>query len=82
MCIRDRDMGTKISSSAAAAACSGGQSPYFAPSLALPYHGGETHQAPQGLATRGFKRASEHSELHVGDVRQKAKMLTTRIFTS
>eukprot|EP00973_Karenia_brevis_P017004 2332963-Karenia_brevis.AAC.1 len=63
----------------AAAACSGGSSPYFAPGLALPYEGGVTKQAPQGLATRGIKKACEHSELDVGDDSQKAKMLATRI---
>eukprot|EP00973_Karenia_brevis_P004928 679454-Karenia_brevis.AAC.1 len=50
------DKGSKIFISAAAA-CSGGQSPYFAQGLALPYHDGETQETPQVLATRGFKRA-------------------------
>eukprot|EP00973_Karenia_brevis_P092453 12412503-Karenia_brevis.AAC.1 len=66
----------------AAVACSGGSSPYFALGLALPYEGGVLKQAPQGLATRGFKRACEHSELDVGDDSQEAEMLATRIFTS
>eukprot|EP00973_Karenia_brevis_P001893 257441-Karenia_brevis.AAC.2 len=55
-----QDMGIKFSMSAAAA-CSGSASPYFEPGLALPYEGGVAKQAPQGLVTRGFKRACEHS---------------------
>eukprot|EP00973_Karenia_brevis_P061012 8483692-Karenia_brevis.AAC.1 len=62
----------------AAAACSGGASPYFAPGLALPYDSGVAQQVPQGLSTRGFKRACEKSELEVDDISQKAKMMATR----
>eukprot|EP00973_Karenia_brevis_P051556 7159690-Karenia_brevis.AAC.1 len=46
-----QEMGAKISMRAAAA-CSGGASPYFAPGLALPYDNGVAQQIPQGLSTR------------------------------
>eukprot|EP00973_Karenia_brevis_P066653 9266119-Karenia_brevis.AAC.1 len=65
----------------AAAACSGGAAPCFAPGLALPYDNGVAQQIPHGLSTSRFKRACEHSELEV-DISQKAKMMATRIFTS
>eukprot|EP00973_Karenia_brevis_P072786 10108197-Karenia_brevis.AAC.1 len=58
----------------AAAAVSEGAAPYFAPGMALPHDGFRSQQAPQGLETRGFKRACEYSELEVGDISHKAKI--------
>eukprot|EP00973_Karenia_brevis_P096137 12430780-Karenia_brevis.AAC.1 len=57
-----QDMGFKISMSAAAA-CSEGVSPYYAPGIAIVYDGAKPHgHTPQGLETRGFKRACAFSE--------------------
>eukprot|EP00973_Karenia_brevis_P094235 12421439-Karenia_brevis.AAC.1 len=66
----------------AASAVSEGAAPYFAPGMALPYDGFKSQQAPQGLGTRGFKRACEYSEVKSRDDCTKAKMMATRRFTS
>eukprot|EP00973_Karenia_brevis_P046179 6399437-Karenia_brevis.AAC.1 len=76
-----QDMGFKISMSAAAAV-SEGASPYYAPGMAILYDGFRSRQTPQGLETRGFKRACEFSEVENRDGCTKAKMMETCIFTS
>eukprot|EP00973_Karenia_brevis_P078900 10949700-Karenia_brevis.AAC.1 len=65
----------------AAAAVSEGAAPYYAPGMALPYDGFRSQQAPQGLGTRGFKRAAEYSELEE-DTSLKAKKMESCIFAS
>eukprot|EP00973_Karenia_brevis_P049215 6826470-Karenia_brevis.AAC.1 len=52
--------GISMSGSAAVAE---GPSPYSAPGIAMPFDGVNTQDAPQGLDTRGFKRAMEYSEV-------------------
>eukprot|EP00973_Karenia_brevis_P005729 780742-Karenia_brevis.AAC.1 len=39
------------------AAVAEGPSPYYAPGIAMPFDGSSTEDVPQGLQTRGFKRA-------------------------
>eukprot|EP00973_Karenia_brevis_P067368 9370204-Karenia_brevis.AAC.1 len=50
-------------SMSAAVAVSDGAGPYYAPGIAMPFDGLVAKQAPQGLETRGFKRAVEYSEI-------------------
>eukprot|EP00973_Karenia_brevis_P013420 1822315-Karenia_brevis.AAC.1 len=64
-----------------AVAVSEGPSPYYAPGIALPFDGLNTQKAPQGLSTRGFKRALGYSEVPESPRRSKAKMMETKIFT-
>eukprot|EP00973_Karenia_brevis_P034079 4700967-Karenia_brevis.AAC.1 len=39
-----------------------GPSPYYAPGMAMPFHGTSIEEVPQGRQTRGFKRAMKYSE--------------------
>eukprot|EP00973_Karenia_brevis_P069715 9693503-Karenia_brevis.AAC.1 len=50
-------------SMSASVAVSDGAGPYYAPGMAMPFDGLVARQAPQGLGTRGFKRAVEFSEV-------------------
>eukprot|EP00973_Karenia_brevis_P071998 10003219-Karenia_brevis.AAC.1 len=55
-------MGPGGLSMSAAVAVSDGAAPYYVPGIAMPFDGLVARQAPQGLETRGFKRAVEFSE--------------------
>eukprot|EP00973_Karenia_brevis_P047128 6540925-Karenia_brevis.AAC.1 len=65
-----------------AAAVSEGPSPYYAPGISTPYDGFSTKEPPQGLQTRGFKRALEYSGIADSPTKSRAKKMETIIFAS